>query len=106
MENITIKSNGICAVLDCKKDLIHCWRLVIEERCNQIKPSNPSVNTIISGKRNNSIRFQTVIQDITTAIFSLQFFDSGKITIQGNFVDEWKINELPVLESILMNQAH
>ena len=88
-------------VLDCKKDLNHYCRLAIEERCDQIKCSNPSVNTITTGKRNNSIKFQTVIQDITTAIFSHQFCDTGKITIQGNFVDEWKINELPILESIV-----
>ena len=88
MEDITIKSNDLCAVLDCKKDLNHCWRLVIEERCNQVKCSNPSVNTITTGKRSNSIKIQTIIQDITTAIFSLQFFDTGKITIQGNFIDE------------------
>ena len=66
-----------------------------------MKRSNPSVNTITIRKRNNSIKFQTIIQDVTTVIFSLQFFDTGKITIQGNFVDEWKINELPVLESIV-----
>ena len=66
----------------------HCWRMVIEERCNQIKRSNPSVNTITTGKINNFIKFQTVIQDITTAIFSLKFFDTGKSTIQGNFIDE------------------
>ena len=59
------------------------------------------MNTTATGERNNSIKFQTVIQDITTAIFSLQFFDTGKITIQGNFTDEWKINELPLLESIV-----
>ena len=43
----------------------------------------------------------TVIQDITTAIFSIQFFDTGKIAIQGNSIAEWKINGLPVLESIV-----
>ena len=98
MENITIKS--MCSS-GLQEGADHCWRLVIEERCNQIKRSNPSVNTITTGKRNNSIKFQTVTQHFTTAKFSLQFFNTGDITIQENFVDEWKVNELPVLGSIV-----
>ena len=44
---------------------------------------------IIYGNKFDSVKLQVADKDNITTIYSIQFFNTGSVTVQGNYVSQW-----------------
>ena len=73
------------------KQMNHVWiygKLQILKRAKYLRDEITSVR-IIYGNKFDSVKLQVADKDDITTIYSIQFFNTGSVTVQGNYVSQW-----------------
>ena len=87
MENVEFKSNGLCSVLKTSKTRLRHWKTAVSKRLDFIKSTTTDAK-VTFGKKFDSAKLDFFDENTLLTVYSIQFFETGSITIQGNYVSQ------------------
>ena len=76
----------------CLKNIKDSWRTAVFKRPDFIKSTTTDVK-VTFGKKFDSAKLEVSDEDTLLTVYSIQFFETGSITIQGNYVSQWRTFE-------------
>ena len=100
MENVEFKSNGLCGVLKTSKTRLSHWNATVSKRSDFIKSTTTYVK-VTFGKKFDSAKLEVCNEDTLLKVYSIQLFETGSITIQGNYVSQWCTSECVGLKQLV-----
>ena len=64
------------------------WKTATFKRAEYLRDEITCVR-IICGNKFDSVKLQVADKVDMTTVYSIQFFNTGSITVQGNYVSQW-----------------
>ena len=84
MEQTKLKANGLCVVFKTNESRLDLWKTAILnlKRAKYLRDEITRVR-IIYGNKFDSVKLQVADKDDIITIYSIQFFNTGSVTVQG-----------------------
>ena len=90
MENVEFKSNRLCGVLKTSKTRLRHWKTAVSKRLGlDFIKSTTTDAKVTFGKKFDSTMLEVFDENTLLTVYSIQFFETVSITIQGNYVSQW-----------------
>ena len=100
MEKVEFKSNGLCGVLKASKTHLRHWKTAGSKRLDFIKSTTTDAK-VTFGRKFYSAKLEVFDQNTLLTVYSIQFFETGSITIQGTHVSQWYTFECVGLKQLV-----